>query len=126
MGSAGRMTGPRVITQGWRLRIERRNYYEAELLRPGEPPSSPRPAGPRGGRPPRAREAECFAQAPPPPTAAGAVAGLRAATSLGCLWQRQGKGADAGRLLAEVYGWFTEGFDTPDLREAKSLLEAWP
>jgi len=48
---------------------------------------------------------------------------LRAATSLGRLWQQQGKHAEARQLLAEVYGWFTEGFDTPDLREAKALLD---
>jgi TOMM system kinase/cyclase fusion protein len=48
---------------------------------------------------------------------------LRAATSLSRLWQRQGKHAEACELLAPVYGWFTEGFDTADLREAKALLE---
>jgi predicted ATPase len=48
---------------------------------------------------------------------------LRAATSLGRLWQRQGKGGEAHKLLAEIYGWFTEGFDTADLRTAKALLE---
>jgi predicted ATPase len=49
---------------------------------------------------------------------------LRAALSLSRLWQRQGKWAAAYDLLAPVYGWFTEGFDTADLQEAKSLLEA--
>ena len=44
---------------------------------------------------------------------------LRAAMSLARLWQRQGKRAEAHQLLAEVYGWFTEGFDTADLQEAK-------
>jgi predicted ATPase len=48
---------------------------------------------------------------------------LRAAQSLSRLWQRQGKRAQARQLLAEVYGWFTEGFDTADLQEAKALLE---
>ena len=48
---------------------------------------------------------------------------LRAATSLARLWQQQGKKAEAHRLLAEVYNWFTEGFDTKDLQEAKGLLE---
>jgi predicted ATPase len=48
---------------------------------------------------------------------------LRAAVSLARLWQRQGKRAEAQRMLAEVYGWFTEGFDTVDLQEAKVLLE---
>jgi len=49
---------------------------------------------------------------------------LRAATSLGRLWQQQGKRAEARQMLAEVYGWFTEGLDTADLQEAKALLDA--
>jgi predicted ATPase len=49
---------------------------------------------------------------------------LRAATSLARLWQQQGKRAEARALLAPVYGWFTEGFDTADLQEAKALLNA--
>jgi hypothetical protein len=48
---------------------------------------------------------------------------LRTAMSLIRLWQHQGKRAEAQALLAPVYGWFTEGFDTADLREAKALLE---
>jgi predicted ATPase len=48
---------------------------------------------------------------------------LRAATSLARLWRRQGKTAEARQMLAEIYGWFTEGFDTKDLQEAKALLE---
>ncbi len=48
---------------------------------------------------------------------------LRAATSLARLWQQQGKTAEARELLAPVYGWFTEGFDTADLKDAKSLLD---
>ena len=48
---------------------------------------------------------------------------LRAAMSLARLWQRQGKRAEAHALLAPIYGWFTEGFDTADLQEAKALLE---
>ena len=55
---------------------------------------------------------------------------LRAATSLARLWQQQGKRAEAHDLLAPVYGWFTEGFDTADLQEAKALLDelrrSWP
>jgi len=42
--------------------------------------------------------------------------------SLSRLWQRQGKRTEARQLLTEVYGWFTEGFDTADLQEAKALL----
>ena len=48
---------------------------------------------------------------------------LRAAMSLARLWRDQGKALQARELLAPVYGWFTEGFDTRDLKEAKALLE---
>jgi predicted ATPase len=51
---------------------------------------------------------------------------LRAALSLSQLWQQQGKRAEAHALLAPIYGWFTEGFDTADLQEAKALLEELP
>ena len=47
---------------------------------------------------------------------------LRAATSLARLWQSQGKPNEARDLLAPVYEWFTEGFDTADLKDAKALL----
>ena len=49
---------------------------------------------------------------------------LRAATSVTRLWRDQGKRAEARDLLAPIYGWFTEGFDTPVLKEAKALLDA--
>jgi len=49
---------------------------------------------------------------------------LRAAMSLARLWQQQGRHTEARDLLAPIYGWFTEGFDTTDLQEAKALLEA--
>ena len=48
---------------------------------------------------------------------------LRAAMSMTRLWRDQGKREEARDLLAPVYGWFTEGFDTLDLKEAKALLE---
>jgi predicted ATPase len=48
---------------------------------------------------------------------------LCAATSMARLWRDQGKPQQARELLAPVYGWFTEGFDTRDLKEAKALLE---
>jgi predicted ATPase/DNA-binding winged helix-turn-helix (wHTH) protein len=48
---------------------------------------------------------------------------LRAVMSLTRFWQQQGKNAAARQMLAEIYGWFTEGFDTKDLQEAKTLLE---
>jgi predicted ATPase len=50
---------------------------------------------------------------------------LRAAMSLARVWQRQGKRIEAYELLAPIYNWFTEGFDTADLQEAKTLLEQW-
>ena len=48
---------------------------------------------------------------------------LRAAMSLARLWQQQGKQAEARELLAPIYAWFTEGFDTADLQEARALLD---
>jgi predicted ATPase len=48
---------------------------------------------------------------------------LRAATSLARLWQSQGRGKQAYELLAPIYAWFTEGFDTRDLKDAKALLD---
>jgi predicted ATPase len=49
---------------------------------------------------------------------------LRAAMSMARLWRDQGKRDEARDLLAPVYGWFTEGFDTRNLKEAKALLDA--
>jgi predicted ATPase len=48
---------------------------------------------------------------------------LRAAMGMARLWRDQGKRDEARELLAPVYGWFTEGFDTPDLKQAKALLD---
>ena len=48
---------------------------------------------------------------------------FRATTSLARLWADRGKRAEASNLLVPVYGWFTEGFDSPDLRDAKTLLD---
>jgi predicted ATPase len=48
---------------------------------------------------------------------------LRAAMNLSRLWHHQGKKEEAYHLLKEIYGWFTEGFDTPDLQDAEVLLE---
>jgi len=70
-------------------------------------------------------EAEaCFQQAIEVARQQGAkLLELRAVMSLSRLWQQQGKTAAARQMLAEIYGWFTEGFDTKDLQEAKALLE---
>jgi predicted ATPase len=48
---------------------------------------------------------------------------LRAAMRLSRLWQHQGKRVEARQLLVEIYDWFTEGFETADLQEAKALLD---
>ena len=48
---------------------------------------------------------------------------LRVANDLARLWRDQGKREEARELLAPVYGWFTEGFDTGDLKEAKAVLD---
>jgi predicted ATPase len=71
------------------------------------------------------KEAEaCFHQAVDIARRQGAKSlELRAVMSLSRLWQKQGKKEQARQLLAEIYGWFTEGFDTADLQEAKALLQ---
>jgi adenylate cyclase len=72
---------------------------------------------------PAAAEA-CFQQAIDIARRRSAKSGeLLAVTSLSRLWQMQGKKDEARQMLAEIYGWFTEGFDTKGLREAKALLE---
>jgi predicted ATPase len=68
---------------------------------------------------------ECFGRALKAARAQSArLLELRAAMSLARLWRDQGKPQQARELLAPVYGWFTEGFDTLDLKDAKALLDA--
>jgi predicted ATPase len=94
-------------------------YYGAELYRlKGELLLARSPA-------PRAEAEACFRQALDIARRQSAKSlELRAAMSLSRLWQQQGKRDEARQLLAEIYGWFTEGFDTADLQEAKALLDA--
>jgi predicted ATPase len=82
-------------------------------------------SGETPGWAPLQREAEaCFQSALAIARRQGAkLLELRAALSLSRLWQQQGKRADARQLLAAVYSWFTEGFETADLQEAQALLE---
>jgi len=82
-------------------------------------------SGERRGLTPLQREAEvCFQQAITVARRQQTRAWeLRAALSLARLWQQQEQRAEARALLAPIYGWFTEGFDTADLQEAKALLE---
>jgi predicted ATPase len=81
-----------------------------------------------GGRPKEEAEVEaekCFWQAIEVARRQSAKSlELRAVLSLSRLWRQRGKKAEARQMLAEIYGWFTEGFDTADLKEAKVLLEA--
>src|SRR5215475_13297914 len=77
----------------------------------------------QGPRPPWEEAEACFQQARAIARQQQAKSWeLRAAMSLARLWQQQGKRAEARDLLAPIYGWFTEGFDTADLQEAKALL----
>jgi predicted ATPase/class 3 adenylate cyclase len=103
--------------------------FEAELYRLRGELLLMQSAGTRGSRTAQAEvEAEtCFRRAIEVARLQQAKAfELRAAMSLSRLWQRQGQRHAARDTLALVYGWFTEGFDTPDLQEAKALLEALP
>jgi predicted ATPase len=99
-------------------------WYDAELHRlQGE--LTPQPSG--SGVPGRQTEPEaeaCFLKAIETARERGAkLFELRAVMSLGRLRMRQGRQAEARSELAEIYGWFTEGFDTKDLQEARALLE---
>ena len=73
---------------------------------------------------PRSRSRSVFSQGHRDcPQAASEVAGAAGGDEPGRLWQQQGKKTEAHQLLAEIYSWFTEGFDTKDLQEAKALLD---
>jgi predicted ATPase len=94
-------------------------YWEAEVCRlrgvlllrqPGTPPAEAEACFQRALDVARRQEAKSLE--------------LRAAMSLSRLWQQQGKRTETRELLAPIYGWFTEGFDTADLQEARALLEA--
>ena len=98
-------------------RTSQERYWEAEgsrlrgvvlLRQPGTPPGG-------GGNLVAARPG----RRPPP---GGEIAGTARRHEPQRLWQQQGKQAEAHALLAPIYGWFTEGFDTVDLQEAKALL----
>jgi predicted ATPase len=97
-------------------------WYEAELYRlKGELTLQSQVQGPKSKE--EAAE-ECFQKAIETARKQQAKSlELRAVMSLARLWQRQGKQKDAHQMLSEIYGWFTEGFDTKDLQEAKALLE---
>ena len=71
-----------------------------------------------------ARKRTTRTRSPSPRNAALKLFSLRAACDLGRLWQRQGNCTEASRMLQPIYGWFTEGFQFTDLREAKALLDS--
>jgi predicted ATPase len=104
-------------------------FYEAELYRlKGELSLQSRQVetsqGKSGVRSPESEAEECFHKAIDIVRRQQAKSlELRAVMSLSRLWQRQGRKDEARQMLAEIYGWFTEGFDTKDLQEAKALLE---
>ncbi len=94
------------------------HFYEAELLRLKGELLLKRPA-------PDEEPEACFRQAISVARRQSAkTLELRATTSLARLLAEHGKGEEARALLAEIYCWFTEGFDTADLKEAKALLDA--
>jgi predicted ATPase len=101
------------------------HFYGSELLRlRGELLLTPAAAPDSSGQ---AEAEDCFRQALAQARRQGArPLELRAAMSLSRLFQRQGRPADAGPPLAAAYAWFTEGFDTRDLQEAKALLDGAP
>jgi len=98
-------------------------YYEAELYRlKGQLTLQSKVPGPKSKVEKEAEE--CFLKAIEIARQQQAKSlELRAVMSLSRLWQQQGKKKQARQMLAEIYGWFTEGFDTKDLQEAKALLE---
>jgi tetratricopeptide (TPR) repeat protein len=100
--------------------------YEIELYRVkgdlllAEERSTPRAGASRGNI---EQAEECFLQAIAIAQNQGAKSlELRAVMGLAPLWRKRGKRKEARQMLSEIYGWFTEGFDTRDLREAKALL----
>src|SRR6185369_211831 len=98
--------------------------YEAELYRlKGELTLQPQVQGPRSIV--EAEAEECFLRAIEIARRQQAKSlELRAAMSLSRLWQQQSKKEGACQMLAEIYRWFTEGFETKDLQEARALLES--
>jgi predicted ATPase len=114
--------GLHVLAEAWaHLDTTGERYYEAELHRlKGEFLMA------QAGRRCKESEAEeCFRQALDIARQQQVKSlELRATMSLSHLWQQQGRHAEAHQILTEIYSWFTEGFETPDLQEAQALLAA--
>ena len=112
-------TGERVI-EAELYRLKGELTLQSKVQSPKSKVSDPRPLIPD----PQAEAEACFLKAIEVARRQSAKSlELRAVMSLSRLWQTQGKKAEARQRLAEIYGWFTEGFDTKDLQEAKALLE---
>jgi len=104
----------------WLSRLRGELLLQAKVRSPKSEVRSPKSEV----RSPESEAEECFLQALEIARRQQAKAlELRTAMSLSRLWHQQGKTHDARRMLAEIYSWFTEGFDTPDLQEARALLE---
>ena len=106
------------------LAQEGKSGSPAAAYRPGQKPVLSLVEGAKGKNKERSEAEACFHKAVDIARRQQAKSlELRAATSLARLWQQQGKKEEARQLLGEIYSWFTEGFDTKDLQEAKMLLE---
>jgi len=124
-GGVGQMEdGLAAVAEALRL-VEKNDerFYEAEVYRvKGELTLQSKVQGPKSKVEEEAEE--CFPKAVEIAQKQQAKSlELRAVMSLARLWQSQGKTTEARQMLAEIYGWFTEGFETKDLQEAKVLLE---
>jgi predicted ATPase len=113
------------ITELWRLKGElalRQFNVQSSQFKVDDPQSAIGLPPPSGGNPQSEAEA-CFQKAIEIAQRQQAKSlELRATMSLARLWQQQGKQREAHQLLSKIYGWFTEGFDTKDLQEAKALF----
>ena len=104
------MNAPQSPKRGWHAELHRLNGELTRIL-PGDHDAAAEAAFEEALRIARNQQAKSWE--------------LRAAMSMARLWRNQGKVQQARELLAPVYGWFTEGFDTRDLKEAKALLMIW-
>jgi predicted ATPase len=105
--------------KGWMLMLQQENQ-KAKVKGQKSENTDPRPLTPDS----QAEAEECFLKAIDIARQQQAKSWeLRATTSLARLWQSQGRKTESHKLLSEIYHWFTEGFDTKDLQEAKALLE---
>jgi tetratricopeptide (TPR) repeat protein len=106
--------------EAWLLRLKGELLLQAKVQNPKSKGSDLRPLASNL----QAEAEECFQQALDIARSQSAKSlELRTVMDLSRLWQQQGKKAEARKLLAEIYGWFTEGFDTPDLLAARVLLQ---